>query len=92
MAGAISTVRAKCGWNARTRATNKRTASNPIAALILAFAFRRTTATYVLIGVLGVFATLKSVFGVCVGYKIFAVLIRLELVPNEICVEPGCSV
>lgn len=58
-----------------------------LTALFLAFVLRRTTAAYVLIGVLGVFATLESVFSLCVGCKLFALLMHLGLVPEEVCVE-----
>jgi len=56
-------------------------------ALVLAFGFRRTTAAYTLVGILGVFATLESVFGLCVGCKMFAILMRLGLIPEEICAD-----
>ncbi len=58
-----------------------------VTSLLLAFVLRRTTAAYVLIGVLGVFATLESVFSYCVGCKIFGVMMRLGLVPEEVCAE-----
>lgn len=58
-----------------------------LTALILAFVFRRTTAAYVLIGVLGVFATLESGFGLCVGCKVFGVLMRMGIVPEDVCAE-----
>lgn len=58
-----------------------------VSALVLAFGFRRATAAYTLIGILGTFATLESVFGLCVGCKIFAVLMRLGVIPEEICAD-----
>ncbi len=58
-----------------------------LTALLLAFVFRRTSAAYVLIGVLSVFATLESVFAYCVGCKIFGILMRFGLVPKEVCAE-----
>jgi len=58
-----------------------------VSALVLAFGFRRTTAAYTLIGILGVFATLESAFGLCVGCKMFAILMRLGLVPEEVCAD-----
>lgn len=58
-----------------------------LTALALAFAFRRTTAAYVLIGVLGVFATLESVLGFCVGCKVFGLLMKWGIIPESICVE-----
>ena len=56
-----------------------------VSALLLAFAGRRPRAAYALIGVLAVFATLESVFALCVGCKLFAGLMRLGLVPDEVC-------
>jgi len=40
---------------------------------------------YVLLGMLLAAATLESVFGVCLGCRIFAVLMRVGLVPQETC-------
>jgi hypothetical protein len=37
------------------------------------------------LGVMIVFATLESVFAVCVGCRLFAVLMRLGIVPPEVC-------
>lgn len=58
-----------------------------LTALVLAFVFRRTTAAYVLIGVLGVFATLESGFGYCVGCEIFGALMKMGLIPEDVCAE-----
>jgi hypothetical protein len=58
-----------------------------VAALVSAFGFRRPTVSFVLIGILGVFATLEAVFAFCAGCKIFAGLMRLGLVPEEVCAE-----
>lgn len=58
-----------------------------LTALLLAFGFRRTTAAYYLIGILGVFATLESAFAFCVGCKLFGLLMRLGLVPEDVCAE-----
>ena len=44
-------------------------------------------AGYVLVGMIAVFATLESVFAFCVGCKIFGLLMRLGLVPEEVCAE-----
>ncbi len=60
-----------------------------LSALFLAFVSRRTTAAYALIGLMAVFAMLESVFAFCVGCKLFGVLMRLGLVPEEVCAE--CS-
>ncbi|HEV7887721.1 MAG TPA: DUF4395 domain-containing protein [Acidimicrobiales bacterium] len=44
-----------------------------------------SAAAYALLGVLVVFATLESVFALCVGCKVFAVLMRLGVIPPEVC-------
>jgi hypothetical protein len=43
------------------------------------------TAADVLLGLLVVAATLESVFGLCLGCKAFAVLMRLGVIPVEVC-------
>ena len=58
-----------------------------LTALLLAFGFRRPTAAYALVGVLATFATLESAFGLCVGCKAFAVLMRLGLISEEVCAD-----
>jgi hypothetical protein len=54
-------------------------------AALLALGFGRDTAADVLTGLLVVAATLESVFALCLGCQIFAVLMRLGLVPEETC-------
>ena len=58
-----------------------------VTALFLAFGCRRPTAAYALVSVLAIFATLESAFGLCVGCKVFAVLMRLGIVPEEVCAD-----
>ncbi len=58
-----------------------------LTAALLALVFRRTTAAYTLVALMAVFATLESAFAFCVGCKIFAVLMRLGLVPEDVCAE-----
>jgi len=58
-----------------------------LAALLLAFGFRRPTAAYALVGVLGLFATLEAACGLCVGCKAFAVLMRLGIIPEDVCAD-----
>jgi hypothetical protein len=41
----------------------------------------------VLLGLVVVAATLESVFAFCIGCKIFAVLMRVGVIPEEICEE-----
>ncbi len=58
-----------------------------IAASLLYFTFDQTGWAYGLIAVLVVFATLESVFGICVGCKAFALLMRLGVIPQSVCEE-----
>jgi hypothetical protein len=58
-----------------------------LTALVLAFGFRRTKAAYALVAMIGVFATLESGFGFCVGCKIFGILMRFGLIPDDVCAE-----
>jgi hypothetical protein len=55
------------------------------AAVVLYFALGLHTAAWVVIGVLAVAATLESVFALCLGCQIFAVLMRVGLIPEETC-------
>jgi hypothetical protein len=54
-------------------------------ALLLHFVFDFTIGAYVLLGLMVVFATLESVFAICVGCRIFAVLMRLGVIPADVC-------
>jgi len=56
-----------------------------VSAAVLALGFGWTTASYMLLGLLVVAATLESVFGLCLGCKAFAVLMRVGLIPEEVC-------
>ena len=56
-----------------------------VSAVIAYYGFGSTTAAYVLVGLIIVAATLESVFGLCLGCKAFAVLIRFGVIPEEIC-------
>jgi Domain of unknown function (DUF4395) len=58
------------------------------AASILALA-GATTATDVLLGMLVLAAGLESIFAICLGCHVFALLMRTGLVPDSICLE--CS-
>jgi hypothetical protein len=40
-----------------------------------------------LVGAIAVAATLESVFGLCLGCRIFALLMRAGLIPEDICAE-----
>jgi uncharacterized protein DUF4395 len=54
-------------------------------AAVLGLALGLTTAADVLTGLLVVAATLESVFALCLGCQVFAVLVRLGVVPEETC-------
>jgi hypothetical protein len=54
-------------------------------AAVLALGFGQRTAAYVVLGLLVAAATLESVFGICLGCRIFAVLMRVGVVPEETC-------
>ena len=56
-----------------------------VSAAVLALGFGQTTAAYVLLGCLIVAATLESVFALCLGCKAFAALMRLGVIPQEVC-------
>jgi hypothetical protein len=56
-----------------------------VTAAVLAVGLGLHTAAYVVLGVLVFFATLESVFGLCVGCKVFALLMRAGVVPQEVC-------
>lgn len=53
----------------------------------LALALGADTVTVVLLSVLLVFATLEAVLGFCAGCWVFARLIRLGVVRDDVCVE-----
>ena len=54
-------------------------------AAVLALGFGLDTAADVLVAMLVVAATLESVFALCLGCRVFAVLMRAGLVPEETC-------
>ena len=56
-----------------------------VTAAVLALGFGLTTAAYVVLGLLIVAATLESVFGLCIGCRAFAVLMRAGVIPEEVC-------
>ena len=58
-----------------------------LAALALAFPLKRANAAFVLVGVIAVFAILESGFGLCIGCKIFGMLMKMGVIPEEICAE-----
>jgi hypothetical protein len=56
-----------------------------VSAAVLAAGFGATVAADVVLGCLILAATLESGFGFCLGCKLFAVLMRLGVVPAEMC-------
>jgi hypothetical protein len=54
-------------------------------ALILWFGFGLSAATWVVVGLLAVAATLESVVGLCLGCKAFGVLMKVGVIPEEVC-------
>jgi Domain of unknown function (DUF4395) len=55
------------------------------AAVILWFAFGQGAATWVMISLLAAGAFLESAFGICLGCKVFGFLMRVGVVPEEVC-------
>ncbi len=55
----------------------------------VAWALGATTVSGVLLGALVLAAALEAVFALCLGCKVFALLMRAGLVPEEVCAE--CS-
>ena len=58
-----------------------------VSALILYFGFGATTAADVLVAMVLAAATLESVFAYCVGCKLFAILMRTGIIPEDVCEE-----
>jgi hypothetical protein len=56
-----------------------------VSAAVLALGFGLPSAAYVVLGLLIVAATLESVFGLCLGCKAFAILMRAGVIPEEVC-------
>jgi hypothetical protein len=54
-------------------------------AAVLALGFGFTTAAYAITGLIVVAAVLESGFGFCVGCTLFAALMRLGIVPADVC-------
>jgi hypothetical protein len=60
-----------------------------VAAVIAHFGFGATTLAYVFVAFIVVAATLESVFAFCVGCQIFAVLMRIGVIPESVCERCG---
>ena len=49
------------------------------------FGFGLTAAAFALVGLITVAATLESVFALCLGCRIFAVLMRAGIISEDVC-------
>jgi hypothetical protein len=58
-----------------------------LTAVILAFGFGLVGAAYVVLALLVVAASLEAFLGVCLGCRLFAVLMRAGLIPEAVCEE-----
>jgi hypothetical protein len=56
-----------------------------VTAVVLHFAFGLTTAAGVLVGLVVAAATLELVLAFCIGCRLFAGLMRLGVIPDEVC-------
>jgi Domain of unknown function (DUF4395) len=56
-----------------------------LTAALLFYAFGSSTAGYAVLGALLVAAILESVFGLCLGCRAFALLMRAGVIPAEVC-------
>ncbi|MDQ6911218.1 MAG: DUF4395 domain-containing protein [Actinomycetota bacterium] len=56
-----------------------------VTAAVLALGFGARGAAYVVLGLLAAAATLESVFALCLGCRIFAVLMRAGIIPEAVC-------
>jgi hypothetical protein len=54
-------------------------------AAVLALGLGLDTAAFAVLGALAFFAALEAALGLCVGCKVFALLIRARLVPSGVC-------
>jgi len=57
------------------------------AAVTLAFGFNHDGLAFALIGVLAIFAALESLLALCVGCKIFGLLMAIHVIPPSVCAE-----
>jgi Domain of unknown function (DUF4395) len=56
-----------------------------VTAAVLGLGFGLHGAAYALIGMLVVAATLESVFGLCIGCRLFGLLMAAGIIPAEVC-------
>jgi uncharacterized protein DUF4395 len=60
-------------------------AAMSVSAAVIAFSFGLNTVVYVLLGLLIGAATLESVFAICLGCIVFGWLMRVGVIPPEVC-------
>ncbi len=58
-----------------------------VSATVAYYGFDQPTVAYGLIAVLVLFAALESLLGFCMGCKVFALLMRLGVIPESVCEE-----
>ncbi|HLG71392.1 MAG TPA: DUF4395 domain-containing protein [Chloroflexota bacterium] len=58
-----------------------------ISAAVLEIGLGQTSWAFGLIVLLVIFATLEAVFAFCMGCQVFAILMALHLIPEEVCLE-----
>lgn len=58
-----------------------------ITAAVLAVGVGAVGAGYAVLGLLTAAATLEAVFGLCLGCKVFALLMRVGIIPESVCVR-----
>jgi hypothetical protein len=56
-----------------------------LAAALLFYVFALSTAAYIVLGALVLAAVLESAFGLCLGCRAFALLMRAGVIPPEVC-------
>jgi hypothetical protein len=56
-----------------------------LVAALLFYAFGLDAAGYAVLGALTLAAVLESVFGICIGCNVFALLMRAGVIPPEVC-------
>jgi hypothetical protein len=56
-------------------------------ALVLSFGFGLTTAAWVVVALLACAAFLEAAFGICLGCKVFSILMRFGVIPESVCEE-----
>jgi hypothetical protein len=56
-----------------------------LAAVLALVAWHRPDVAYVFVGAIAIAATLESVFAFCLGCKMFALLMRIGIIPESVC-------